>query len=136
MQAVDYYWESGVLAYGPEVQHDFLSSFGINGWEQMVFWLAILSGGLIFLITLYLYRQGVHKKDPSQAAYLAFCKKLGRRFTYKNPSETSEHYFSRISALQPQLEPGLQKIRQHYLLCRYAKKDVKGLLDLIRVFRF
>lgn len=136
MQAVDYYWESGVLAYGPEVQHDFLSSFGIDGWEQMVLWLALLSGGLILIVTLFLYRLSVRKEDPSQAAYLAFCKKLGRRFTYKKPAETSLHYFARIAAIKPDLEPDLQQIRQQYLLSRYAKNDARKLLALIRAFRF
>ena len=102
----------------------------------MALWLAALSGGLILIVTLFLYRLGVRKEDPSQAAYLAFCKKLGRRFAYKNPAETSLHYFMRISEFKPDLEPALQQIRQHYLLSRYAKNDVQKLLALIRSFRF
>ncbi|MEH6502693.1 MAG: DUF3488 and transglutaminase-like domain-containing protein [Cycloclasticus sp.] len=135
IQTVDYYWESGVLAYGPEVQNDFLANFGLHGWEDMVLWLAILSGAFLLIFSVYLYRLNPNKTDPSQKAYLSFCKKLARRYDEKRASDTSLAYFGRISESQPVLREKLLRVRMHYLRCRYGGGRIEPLLESIKSFK-
>ena len=135
LQTVDYYWESGVLAYGPEVQNDFLANFGLHGWEDMVLWLAILSATFLLIFSVYLYRLKPNKIDPAQKAYLSFCKKLARRYGEKRPSDTSFAYFSRISESQPSFRERLLQVRVHYLHCRYGGGRIEPLLASIKSFK-
>lgn len=135
LQTVDYYWESGVLAYGPEVQNEFLANFGLHGWEDMVLWLAILSAAFLLIFSLYLYRLKPNKIDPGQKAYLCFCKKLARRYGEKRPSDTSLAYFSRISESLPSFRERLLQVRVHYLHCRYGGGRIDPLLASIKSFK-
>ncbi|MDX2424977.1 MAG: DUF3488 and transglutaminase-like domain-containing protein [Cycloclasticus sp.] len=135
LQTVDYYWESGVLAYGPEVQNDFLANFGLHGWEDMVLWLAVLSGAFLLIFSVYLYRLKPNKIDPAQKAYLSFCKILARRYGEKRPSDTSLAYFSRISESQPSFRERLLQVRVHYLHCRYGGGRIEPLLASIKYFK-
>jgi transglutaminase-like putative cysteine protease len=135
LQTVDYYWESGVLAYGPEVQNDFLANFGLHGLEDMVLWLAILSGVFFLIFSVYLYRLKPNKIDLGQKAYLSFCKKLARRYDEKRPSDTSLDYFNRISESQPSLRERLLQVREHYLHCRYGGGRIEPLLASIKSFK-
>ena len=132
---IDYYWQSGVLAYGPEVQNQFLSIVGINGWEDMMLTLSILAALILVSVTLYIYRTSRLKLDPCQRVYLRFCRRLKRHFFEKHPGETSKHYFERIIEVDPTLSKPLSAVRQSYLNCRYAKADIQPLITAIKAFK-
>ncbi len=132
---IDYYWQSGVLAYGPDLQHQFLSTIGIHGWEDMMLILSLLTALILVGVALYIYLISRLTVDPCQRVYLRFCNKLKRHFFQKEPGETSKHYFERIIDVEPTLSKQLNIIRQSYLSCRYAKADIQPLITAIKAFK-
>lgn len=122
LQTIDYYWESGVLAYGPEVQGDFLANVGIEGWEDMIRWHAVLSGVFILLGALYLYRPSGQPKDRVQVRYLALCKPLAKKAGPRKLNETASDYLQRAIQHYPTNMDELEGIKALYLETRYGQK--------------
>jgi transglutaminase-like putative cysteine protease len=132
IQTVDYYWEAGVLAYGPEVQNEFLSNVGIDGWEDMVMWLAILGGLFILLLATYMYHQTPQKVDPVQKAYLTLCKKLAKKAGARKCHETSSDYFQRAINYHPRIKKELLTVKNLYLNARYGKGITSRFIESLK----
>ncbi|MBL4743871.1 MAG: DUF3488 domain-containing transglutaminase family protein [Cycloclasticus sp.] len=128
MHSIDYYWQSAVLAYGPEKQLEFLSNVGITKWGDMVIWLASLSG-LILLVSasflLYIQRQ---RHDPLQKSYLSLCKKLSKKTGERQQHETTSDYFEHVIQQRPDLSNELSTLRTQYLNARYGNADAANFI--------
>jgi transglutaminase-like putative cysteine protease len=119
VHAVDYYWQSGVLAYGPETQGDFLSNVGISGWEDMILWLTVFSVLTLTVLTAYFHLSNHAKPDPAQRIYLAFCKRLAKKVGERRLAESASDYFDRAIEHYPSQAPSLNSIKAQYLRSRY-----------------
>ena len=132
MHSVDYYWQNAVLAYGPEKQLDFLSSFGIIDWGDMVIWLTILSGLLLFITMGALFYLHANKVDPVQQAYLKLCKKLAKRAGERAPHQSASSYIEEASKHYASNGSELKRVGQLYLKSRYAKAEENVFINAIK----
>ncbi|ORU90764.1 MAG: transglutaminase [Cycloclasticus sp. symbiont of Poecilosclerida sp. M] len=136
LNAIDYYWQSGVLAYGPETQDDFLAHVGIDGWEDMILWLAVLSAITLAALTAYFHLSHYTQLDSAQRVYLAFCKKLAKKTGPRLSSESASDYFKRATKHYPTQASVLNTIKRLYLKTRYAEIEGGALLKAIKRFNF
>jgi len=134
LNTIDYYWQSGVLAYGPENQAEFLNQAGIKGWEDMVKWLTIFSIGFLLLLIIYLNFSKKTKPDKAQQILLSFCKHLSKRYGEKHPYETVSDYFDRVKKQNSKLTTSLNIINQNYLNCRYGRADIEPFKKSVKAF--
>lgn len=119
-------WDEFVLGYGPELQMDLLSKFGLNMPTpvQLVLIILALVGGFLLLLTLYLARH-YRPQTPDQALllYRRFIKKLARA-GYETPAyESPGDLVSRIAGQQPALQHRLKLVVDSYLIARYRKTE-------------
>ncbi|ORU92210.1 MAG: transglutaminase [Cycloclasticus sp. symbiont of Bathymodiolus heckerae] len=131
VNSIDYYWQSAVLAYGPEKQLEFLSNFGIIDWSDMILWLSILSGVFVLaaVSTLFIPHQN---KDPVQKGYLRLCRKLSKITEEKKPYETTSDYIDRVITAKPTLTSELNIIKTLYLKTRYGSDNQQAFLKAIK----
>ena len=132
MHSVDYYWQNAVLAYGPEKQLDFLSSFGIIDWGDMVIWLSVLSGILLLITMGTLFFLHANKVDPVQRAYLKLCKKLAKKAGRRKPHQSASSYIEEASKHFTNNSSDLKRVGQLYLKSRYAKAEKNVFINAIR----
>lgn len=129
---MDYYWQAAILAYGPEVQRDFLGRFGLDNWQDMVKSLGGLALVILILTAWFVLRQKPVDTDPVQQLFLQFCRRLSKQTEPRQPHETASDYLQKIAQQKPDQRQQLQQIRSAYLRARYANGDpdqVKELID-------
>lgn len=135
------YWNSWVLAYGPELQQSFLSRFGIRDYQGMVLALTILGSGLLGVVGLLMLRQFAPAR--SEDAVLRIWQRLQQRLAKAGlpaaPGEGPQDYLQRLAAQRPESAAALEEITALYLEQRYlAEPDPAGLARLeaaVRAFR-
>lgn len=120
---LDYLWQSAVLAYGPELQRDFLAGFGLHDWQDMVQALGILGAAILAVLAFILLRQAPVGVDPVQKLFLKFCRQLGKQTDPRKPFETASDYLARVGDQVPERRPALTAIATAYLRARYAGGD-------------
>jgi len=135
LNTIDYYWQSGVLAYGPENQAEFLNKAGIKGWEDMVKWLTIFSVSFLVLLIIYLNFSKKTKPDKAQQILLAFCKRLSKKYGERRSYETVSDYFERVKKQNAQLTTSLNAINKSYLDCRYGREDIEPFKTNVKAFK-
>ncbi len=135
LHSVDYHWQNAVLAYGPEKQLDFLSTFGIIDWGDMVIWLSIFSGVILFITLSVLFLLHATPKDTVQTAYLKLCKQLAKKAGARNHHETSSDYFKRINTTHLHSTTELNHLKRLYLTARYGKGQSQTFINAVRRFK-
>jgi transglutaminase-like putative cysteine protease len=139
LDAVDTAWNRWVLAYGPELQRQFLGRFGLGEWPRMVAGLALalmVAGGLIAAWILVRRRP---RRDPAAAAYARLERKLARAGVARAPAEGPRDLGERAAAAFPGKAPELRAITDAYIRLRYAETagadELKALRRRIRRLR-
>ncbi len=119
-------WDEFVLGYGPELQMDLLSRFGLNmpSPVQLVLIIFALVGAFLLLLTLYLARHyRPQTRDRALALYRRFIKKLAKA-GYDTPMyESPKDLASRIGRQHPRIQGQLNLVVDSYLIARYRKTD-------------
>lgn len=116
-------WNQWVLGYNPERQRQLLSRVGIDDatWRAMAVILIIATGLITLILALFaLRRLRAVVDDPVKRAYLAFCRKLGRRGLPRDPTEGPSDYAARLKRLRPDLAPAIAAITRLYIALRYG----------------
>ncbi len=116
-------WNAWVLAYGPELQADFLRRFGLRDWGQMVMALTVLLVTVLAALgafELWRMRPRPHP-DPVQREWERFCRWLARRGLVRRPSEGPLDFAARAMARYPAQAPALARVRDCYVNLRYTK---------------
>lgn len=138
--AVNAVWDRWVLAYGPQMQQEFLLSLGFEVPHTLQ--LAGLAAGASLICLLLMacaLRQHRAPPDPAARLYEDLCRRLGRALRPRQPAETPEHYAREIGQLRPDLQLDLQHITDLYLRVRYGGENHvrhhRQLLQAIRQFR-
>jgi transglutaminase-like putative cysteine protease len=120
--AVDHTWNDWVLGFDQERQQELLRKIGIGAldWRQLVVALLGAVGGTFALVSLYILwpRGGI--RDPTQALYSRFCRKLARRGLARDPAEGPLAYAERVAAARPECAGEVRAITRAYTRLRYG----------------
>ena len=117
-------WNEWVLAYGPELQGEFLKNFGIEDWSDMILALTIGVTLLMSVIGLLLLRQFAPVSNPDVA--LKYWRKAGRRLAraghVQEAQEGPQDFARRVMRDEPRLREPLQRLLDAYLKLRYIEQ--------------
>jgi transglutaminase-like putative cysteine protease len=114
-------WNALVLAYGPQLQQDFLSRFGIDDMGSMIMALTIISMVMLSVVGLVLLRQfaPAHGADAALRHWQRATRKLRRKGLGQRPDEGPRDFIERVARQRPDLSPMLQPLLEAYLGLRY-----------------
>jgi len=116
-----------VLGYNPERQRDLMARLGVRDadWVELASVLFALLGAFVGALLLWsLGRQS--RPDPVQAAWLAFCRKLGGRGVARAPHEGPRDYAERAARTLPSAREPIQAIGALYIALRYGAAAPAG----------
>lgn len=114
-------WNGLVLAYGPELQQEFLSRFGLGELRQMILALTIGGTGLLAIFGLLTLRQfaPVRIDDPALHQWRRMTRRLARLGHAQRPDEGPLDYARRVGALRPQWADEIARVARLYVRSRY-----------------
>lgn len=123
-------WNSWVLAYGPELQQEFLSKLGLIDWQRMIIALTVLVTLALSILGLSLMRQAavIVRNDPALRLWHAAQRKLARAGIATRPSEGPQDFASRIARQHPELRDAMESLAALYLQTRYLGEADPDLL--------
>ncbi|MBN2232595.1 MAG: DUF3488 domain-containing transglutaminase family protein [Deltaproteobacteria bacterium] len=131
-------WNHWVLGYGPELQREFLSRFGIRDWQTTAAAITVgfLVAGLLVAMLLILPGRVGRRHDPIITAYARFCRRLGRHGLAPHPGEPPLAHAHRIGTVRPDISAAAMNIAVLYNRLRYGTNRppelVKRLHQLVR----
>ena len=131
-------WNQWVLAYGPELQAEFLRKFGIIDWSGMVIALTVLGSLMLGMIGLVLMRPFAtpDTRDAALKLWQQLQKRLGRQGHSQRPHEGPRDFVRRIGDDDPALGSALAPALEAYLSARYTgEADAKTLESLRSAMR-
>jgi protein-glutamine gamma-glutamyltransferase len=136
--AVNNTWNLWVLAYGPELQKDFLKRLGMQNpdWQKMAIWLAISIATVFSLIAISVLYQRKHP-DPVRQLYQTFCQKLNKFDLQRHATEGPLNFALRASKALPHHEKDINTITQRYIDLHYGKQttSINDLKTVIKAFK-
>lgn len=131
------FWNRAVLAYGPELQKDFLNRFGLGELKAMLYALVLVIAFSGILFALQLSWKNRRKQPADPLAQLR--NQLIRQAGINVPAQNLGPLGIRSALEEAQLwDPEIARILQHYQLLRYASRDLprederKALIRAIR----
>lgn len=126
--AVSNAWNQWVLNYTPEKQRNLLKSFGFDNvdWRIMAALMTVFSIAAVALVVvpLILHQQ---KRDPVDAVYRAFCRRMARRglprATHEGPRDYALRLTSKDSPLSDKTKTALARFLEVYETVRYGASN-------------
>lgn len=121
--ALNTYWQTWVLDYGPQMQRDLLEAFGFERprWPQLLATAGVLTllalGGLAFYLGRLYRARG--RYDRAARCFERFARKLSRRVGPRRPSEGPVEFGARAAELVPGSAAEIDQIVDSYLKARY-----------------
>jgi transglutaminase-like putative cysteine protease len=139
--AVNAAWNRWVLAFGPEMQHDFLLALGFEVPRPMQ--LALLACASMLAAMLILWLTLRHRSGPPDDAaarlYAQLCRRLARVVRARRPAEAPLHYAETVARARPELAADVRCMTDLYLRLRYGGAGdsalERELATLVRRFR-
>lgn len=121
-------WNRWVLAYGPELQSEFLRNFGIDDASDMILALTIGATVLMSLIGLSLLRQFAPVSNPDFALkhWRIATRRLARSGFEQAAQEGPQDFIARIKTQKPELASALDELLRCYLRLRYLEASDKA----------
>lgn len=128
-------WNTWVLAYGPELQQDFLSRFGIRDYQGMILALTLLGSGTLALIGALMLRQFLPApiRDPSLREWRRLTSRLARAGYVQAADEGARDFAARVAAERPEWADPLQRATALYLRQRYLQEPDPATAQALRV---
>ena len=116
-------WNAWVLAYGPDLQADFLSHFGIDDWSQMIMVMVVLMTLGTLAVSLLLMRQyaAAKPRDHALRIWKRALQKLSKVGVTQRPDEGPRDFVERIVRDHPAYGAGMNRVLQPYLKMRYLE---------------
>ncbi|MGE3161754.1 MAG: DUF3488 and DUF4129 domain-containing transglutaminase family protein [Burkholderiales bacterium] len=132
-EALVHRWNVWVLGYGVDRQRDLMSRIGMRDadWRKLTVAMASVLGGFTLLLVLWSLRR-LEKPDPVQRAWLAFCRKLGKRGVARMPHEGPRDYSARAAARLPVAATAIQDIAALYIGARYGRDPARERIAELR----
>lgn len=116
-------WNGVVLAYGPQLQADFLGRFGLRDWGYMIGLLTLLLVGftaILGALQLWQMRPRPHP-DAAQREWQRYCNWLAARGVARLPGEGPLDFTARLIARYPAEAAALARVRDCYMEARYLR---------------
>lgn len=115
-------WNRWVLAYGPELQQQFLGRFGLEGWRDLMLAMIVALSLLTGLFGLLALRRALpaHSNDTAQRLWRQATARLARDGLIQRPHEGPRQFAARVIADRPELAQLLEPLLAHYLAARYG----------------
>ncbi len=132
-------WRRGVLGYDRQQQQRLLRSLRLPemSWRGLVLTLALVVSVTVLILAVATRR--ARRADPVQAAYRAFCRKLGRAGIRRHPAEGALAFAARAAGARPDLKARVDAITGLYVRLRYAglagARHLHRLRQLVARFR-
>ena len=122
-------WNQWVLGYNPQRQSELLARLGMHApdWQRMTAMAAVLSGALVFGLTLWALWQR-RRVDPAQALWLRATRRLARSGLPRLPWEGPRDYAKRVAAARPEISAAFLEIADLYGRVRYGGVEQIGAL--------
>lgn len=117
-------WNGLVLAYGPQLQMEFLGRFGLRDWGHMVALLTILLVGVAAMLGawhLWQMRPRPHP-DAAQREWQRYCAWLAARGLARRPGEGPLDFTARLVTRYPAEAAALARVRDCYMEARYLRQ--------------
>lgn len=117
-------WNRWVLAYGPELQQEFLRRFGIQDWSGMIIALTVIGSLILGVVGLLLLREfaPARNEDVAQRLWHRAQKKLLRAGIAQRTGEGPKDFAERVALEHPRLALPLRKVVEIYLRLRYLEE--------------
>lgn len=134
-------WDRWVLAFGPDAQIALMRGMGLQRpvSRDLVWILALTMSLLMGALTLAFLWRGRRRRDPIEAAWARFCRRLARVTRPREPAEGPSEYGAAAAALRPDLEPAIRGITGLYVRLRYegfpAPEAVRRFRSAVSAFR-
>lgn len=115
-------WNEWVLAYGPELQQEFLSHFGLADLARMILALTVGVCLVLLLVGLATMRRSGPPPvtDPALALWQQSCRRLRRLGFEPHPGEGPRDFAQRVIEAEPLLASPMARVLDAYLRLRYA----------------
>lgn len=114
-------WNRWVLAYGPELQNEFLSRFGLAGWRDLmlatIVALSLVTG--VFGALALRRALPVRSQDTALRLWQQAMARLARDGLVQRPQEGPQQFVTRVLEQRPELAADLEPVLAHYLAARY-----------------
>src|SRR5258706_310883 len=119
-EALTHQWNLWVLGYNPERQRDLMARLGVRDadWVELASALFALLGAFVGALLLWSLSRTT-RPDPVQAAWLAFCRKLGARGVARSLHEGPRDYSERAARALPSAREAILAIAALYIALRY-----------------
>jgi len=140
LDAVSNQWNQWLIGYNSEKQYALLTRLGMKeiSWESMARQLMLGLSFVIAALSLWLMRDlWAGERDPVQAAWLKFCKRIARAGLPRAAHETAQDYVSRISIHYPHQRAQLFVIAEQYNALRYGANnaELRAFQHAVRTFK-
>ncbi|MFQ5488751.1 MAG: DUF4129 domain-containing transglutaminase family protein, partial [Gammaproteobacteria bacterium] len=132
MDALNNGWNQWVLGYGPQLQQQLLSRWGLDAWPARALAIIGTLAAVIAALAFYLRFRQRAQRDPVVRAYGRFCRKLARRGLARRHSEGPRDFADRIMRERPDLASQVSLISRLYIALRYGSCRKDGQLPALQ----
>ena len=114
-------WNRLVLAYGPELQGEFLRRFGLRDWSDMILALTVATSLIMGIVGLLMMRQfaPAANQDVALRQWQRAMRKLLRHGLVQRPHEGPQDFVQRLAHEHAEAAQAMQPLLQSYLQLRY-----------------
>jgi transglutaminase-like putative cysteine protease len=132
-EAVAHRWNVWILGYNSERQRELMSWVGVHDtdWRSLAALLLSSLAALVAILIAWSLR-GVVRRDPVQAAWRKFCRKLGARGVVRAPHEGPSDFVRRAARGLPASKIPIERIGMLYLALRYGAQAPAGEIAELR----
>ena len=123
--SADYQWQRWVVNYDSDNQSDFLSSFGIHDFKDMMKWLLTLVGLITVLLSVILLRQKQKAIEPVLRLYQRFCAKLKPAGLIRTSQEGAVDFAQRAKTVLPEQAEAIEQITAAFIQLRYGRVSTR-----------
>ncbi len=130
-EALNYQWDTRLLAFDADVQEVFLDSIGLAKRGPFVLIMEILIAAVALLVIYFSWMQlrSRSRADRVKALYERFCRKAARLGVRRDPWEGPSDFSNRAALLLPGESGRIQQISNSYIALRYAPEPAAIVLD-------
>lgn len=135
--ALNTFWNQKVMGYTAQRQQQLLEKLGIQddrrGFPWKALWLGTAGAAVsAAFFGIWILRRPRPRKDPVQAAYSVFCRKLDRIGLPRKAAQGPEDYRRFVSAARPDLKSAVDAVTSRYVALRYGGKNASADIQALR----